>query len=344
MSNIFFGADPEFFFKNKDGVVGAEKIIPEGGIEYPLASDKVPQQEGAMFGEDHKIIIDGVQAEMNIRATHCRQYLANEIALCMHQLKKILPKGHTIDLSPLVEVSEQEFDSISNTHKGFGCNPSYNQYTGGQSQITVDPFIVRERPAGGHIHLGGYRGDMEQIEVLQDVDIMVPVLDIVLGNTAVLVDTNPLNARRRENYGRAGEYRLKPYGIEYRTVSNFWLRSYPLMGMVLGLAHQAYDIAQDPLLAGELMGLVDPEDIRNAINNNDFELATKNFDKVVDFIVDVTDNTDNPLNSKLLPKFRKFVEQGMMHYFDHDVIGHWTSLGECHTEVGFEKFLSTVVK
>ena len=39
-------------------------------------------------------------------------------------------------------------------------------------------------------------------------------------------------AKRRELYGKAGAYRVKPYGVEYRVLSNFWLKSPALMQWV----------------------------------------------------------------------------------------------------------------
>ena len=48
--------------------------------------------------------------------------------------------------------------------------------------------------------------------------------DIFVGLPAVLLDQQGTE-RKQRLYGKAGACRLKPYGIEYRTLSNFWYQS-----------------------------------------------------------------------------------------------------------------------
>jgi hypothetical protein len=74
---------------------------------------------------------------------------------------------------------------------------------------------------------------------------------MVLGVPATLIDTD---TARREFYGKAGSFRPKdtinfdadigpdPYdGVEYRTLSNFWLKSEELMGWVWNGVERVYN-------------------------------------------------------------------------------------------------------
>jgi hypothetical protein len=53
---------------------------------------------------------------------------------------------------------------------------------------------------------------------------------------------NDPDTRRRQLYGKAGAIRFKPYGIEYRTLSNFWLADPKLIEKVWDMT--AFAIAQ----------------------------------------------------------------------------------------------------
>ena len=83
---------------------------------------------------------------------------------------------------------------------------------------------------------------MVQKALHEDPLLAVKILDIVVGNTCVIMDRAPSQVERRKVYGRAGEYRLPAHGIEYRTLSNFWLRSYQLTHLVFSLARFAINI------------------------------------------------------------------------------------------------------
>lgn len=49
---------------------------------------------------------------------------------------------------------------------------------------------------------------------------VVKAMDLFLGVPSVLMDEGE---ERKQLYGKAGAHRPKPYGVEYRTLSNFWI-------------------------------------------------------------------------------------------------------------------------
>lgn len=67
----------------------------------------------------------------------------------------------------------------------------------------------------GHIHIGYNDPNIDtNMRIIQ-------VLDLFLGVPSVILDKDTL---RRELYGKAGEFRHKYYGVEYRVLSNFWIQ------------------------------------------------------------------------------------------------------------------------
>ena len=89
----------------------------------------------------------------------------------------------------------------------------------------------------------------------------------MIGLPAVLIDTDK---QRRKLYGKAGSMRHKDYGVEYRTVSNFWLSSQELTPW-------GYDrtlwATQNLHLLPEFIEIADGNTIRKVINNSKTEDA-----------------------------------------------------------------------
>ena len=77
------------------------------------------------------------------------------------------------------------------------------------------------RTAAGHIHIGwGEDFDPQDDEHFSRCCRLVQQLDAGIGLASVLLDND---TERRQLYGAAGAFRPKPYGVEYRVLSNFWV-------------------------------------------------------------------------------------------------------------------------
>lgn len=319
---VYFGADPEFFFKKEGRVVGAEKVLPKKA-------------------KGQTIVIDGVQAEFNPGASTCRQSFCSNLQECFAELHStITEKNVEVDFSAAIKVDKKELSSLAPENQQFGCSPSENVH--GTASISVkDASTYYQRSAGGHIHLGEHDSNT----VLRNPEMLVPILDILLGNTCVLIDRDPGNVERRKHYGRAGEYRTPAHGIEYRTLSNFWLRSYPLTSFVLALARFSVSVASDGETRQQLLSMVNMEDIRKAINTNDAALARKNFDGIKELVSSIVRDSDAdyhfPLQGRKMLAFENLVTYGIEHYFPQDPMTHWLNRGNLNQ--GWERFAETII-
>ena len=218
LNYVTLGCDPEFFFSKNGAIVGSEKVLDKNGF--------------VVNGNyNNKFVIDGVQAELNPAPNTCRALLGNEIRNCFKQLSEKIgvDKDLKIDFSPVVNITNDELQSLSESSRVFGCSPSLNTHQSIKGGIKVNPSKYLKRSAGGHLHFGC--GDYKSIhskliaEALKAPKEVISLMDYILGNTCVLLDTNTENRERRKNYGKAGEYRVTKFGLEFRTLSNFWLRS-----------------------------------------------------------------------------------------------------------------------
>jgi hypothetical protein len=198
------GSDMEVFAKRKDtgehvaicGLIGGTK-------EDPLQLEGMA--EGFMIQEDN------VALEFNIPPAMYREYFVEYMRIARNRITDILDKFN-FEMSVEASVS---FDTKELTHPNalvFGCEPDYNAWSKTENikPRCNDPTL---RTAGGHIHVG------TSCDMLEGVKNM----DLYLGVPSVLIDDKPSSIARRALYGKAGAMRPKPYGFEYRVLSNFWM-------------------------------------------------------------------------------------------------------------------------
>lgn len=348
---ICMGCDPELFFERGGQIIGAEKVLPGETMATTLANG---------WGNSKGVVLDGVQVELNPTPSHCRANLGNSLQASFRTLRAHLASMPEIKASfrSVVEVDKVELDSLSDKAKRLGCAPSLNHYDKNAS-ISVDPATYRKRSAGGHIHVGLSTYNPNLMPHREE---LVPLMDVLVGLPSVLIDRDPNAAERRQVYGRAGEHRLPAHGVEYRTLSNYWLRSYPLMSFVMGMARMAVSVlgtkyltkgpniyAPDPSgkwdAPAELLSRVDLSMVRDAINGNDLKLAKKAYEPVRAFIKESAPPTmDLGLRADNLDAFDHFVEmveqKGIEYWFPQDPIEHWSNMPEGHARTGWEAFLA----
>ena len=191
------GQDVEVFLQNNAGkhisvigLIGANKWNP---MQIPDMPKGFTLQE------------DNVALEYGIPPASSAEELWNHTNSVM--LKSLeYAKGLTFSkLSCTVFDADQMQDPGAHV---FGCEPDTNAYTGDFNPAPCPPHPFM-RSAGGHIH----------VETKEDPFLVVRAMDLFLGVPSVLMDSGE---DRKQLYGKAGAMRIKPYGVEYRTLSNFW--------------------------------------------------------------------------------------------------------------------------
>lgn len=125
----------------------------------------------------------------------------------------------------------------------------------------------------GHIHVGY---DNPTIEVNNDIILM---MDAVLGLQSLFLCKD---TRRRELYGKAGCLRTKSFGVEYRTLSNFWIHDESLIEWAYESTLEAIDLINTGVSEDikQLFGTA----IQTAIDENNKELATEILQGIEDLV------------------------------------------------------------
>jgi hypothetical protein len=105
--------------------------------------------------------------------------------------------------------------------RNFGCEPDYDAYTGGKMRKSPGKKITDSmwRSAGGHIHLGGdFNCPPFVVALFADIGIGLKGV----AQNQLMSPSSYGRSTRVSHYGKAGIFREKPYGIEYRTPNNEW--------------------------------------------------------------------------------------------------------------------------
>ncbi len=208
--NILIGADPEVFVRNPNhgGFVSGHGMI-KGTKRKPFKVDKGAVQ------------VDGTALEFNIDPAATEDQFVQNVGSVLGQLRTMVT-GYDLCYEPVAEFDPEYFKKgIPASAKQLGCDPDFNAW----GLCPNDPPDGKRtfRTGAGHIHIGWTQGqDIDDPEFFMECAEVSRHLDYYIGIQSLLWDPDP---RRRELYGKAGCFRPKPYGVEYRTLSNRWLES-----------------------------------------------------------------------------------------------------------------------
>lgn len=251
INNPTIGADIELFLKNyvNDEIVSAEGII-KGTKFAPFQFDEHNQYFSTS--------LDNVMAEFTIPPARESLQFANNIKYAIGWINGFIPKElQTVTLAA-ARVNPKYLETEN--AKLFGCEPDYNAWLMGDMNPKPE-CDSNLRSAGGHIHIGYDKPDYDISMAL------IRAMDIFIGLPSVIQE--PDN-ERKQLYGKAGAFRHKPYGVEYRTVSNYYVESDSLMEWAFNNTLEAIDfVNNNSPLTGE-----HAKSIITAINTADKELAS----------------------------------------------------------------------
>lgn len=216
---ITIGADPELFVRKGPYKVSAHDLLPG------TKKDPVKVEGGA-------IQVDGTAAEFNIDPCDTREQFTSRISLVKQQIHERLlaiDPRYTLESVPVRLYSKARWLKIPENAKELGCDPDFNAYTG---EVNPRPEPPKEgmRSGGGHIHVGwGKDINIEDPSHLADCRLVVKAMDEILFRLSKFWDKD---TKRREIYGKPGAFRPKPYGVEYRVLSNAWTANPMLCDLV----------------------------------------------------------------------------------------------------------------
>jgi len=257
---VTIGADPELFIRDeRTGAVHPAIGMIGGTKQRPIRMEGLP--------EGYTVQEDNVMAEYNIPpATRPRDFsrAVGRGLDYVQELVRTRQPYYNIDFASERMFTYTQLDHMQARH--FGCSPDFDAYMNGRQCEAVSPLRLETpeggwRFAGGHVHIGYPETEVPPFVIAR-------FCDLVLGLRSVALDKQE---QRRALYGRAGRFRQTGYGIEYRTLSNFWIFDDHLrrdIGAIkVGL------MLRDPDRMQHLFHEIPWDDVQRAINEEDEALA-----------------------------------------------------------------------
>ena len=229
MPKFTFGTDPEFMLVDKKGNhISAIDVVPGNRNERHLHNG-------------HEFFYDNVLAECAIKPGKTKEEAIENIREALtHYAELVQPYK-------LKAQAAWNYKPEQLTHEHAieaGCSAEHCAY-----QIAVmEPLAAEEflmggtlRTGGGHIHLG----TTCFASITLGSSWLTKVLDMFVGVPSIFIDKDPTSKERKVLYGQPGRYRPKDYGLEYRTVGNFWLTSPKLVEIIYELCDCAIQFIED---------------------------------------------------------------------------------------------------
>jgi hypothetical protein len=240
------GCDPELFLKD----VATGNFISSIGLIGGSKDFPMPIGEGCAVQEDN------VAVEFNIPPASTAQAFVDSINF---NLKYLRERAQSLGLELCIQPSAVFSDDqlMTPAAQEFGCEPDFNAWKDGEQNPRPKADNKALRSAGGHIHIAVPEG-VNRIEV-------VKAMDLFVGCQMLEFDTD---TDRRKLYGKAGAFRMKPYGVEYRTASNAWITSDERIRWAWDQTERAVDFVK----AGNRLTSEQGERIQKCLNESNMEL------------------------------------------------------------------------
>lgn len=285
-----WGTDPELMLVNESGYVSAIGVVPSS-------------PDNRLNIKGHDFYYDNVLAEFAVKPATNKEQAIEHLRECLEIYNELVNPHKLVAQAyqtypdniwvHLHEITGEPIAAVA------GCAVDMCAYTV-RSMKPPKEIIenTTDRSAGGHVHLGDER-------LLRDYGLWyapsILLMDLFLGIPSLFLDKDPTSSKRRSIYGQAGRFRICDYGLEYRTLGNFWLTSPRLTGLIYDLCNFVCDIATDDKWVNKFCTVdkskyvsstpqkayiynFDVQTMKEAINSSDTKKAKELFEFALDLM------------------------------------------------------------
>lgn len=260
MTVFTIGCDPEFFLRNKE----------TGRLISAVPYVKGTKWEPKLLPCGGNIQRDNVAVEVATKPVANLENFVKAIESVLKEAIRSLPPETEIVAIPSARFDPGELETPE--AREFGCDPDYDAWS---KTINERPNAkdVTFRSCGAHIHVGTTGEDENTFLLDFEGKIKtIQAMDCVHGIISTVLDYGRDAVERRELYGKAGAHRPTSYGVEYRVLSNFWLKSPMTVMLMWSLTNDVLDIVRENKLEVLIQALGE-QNVQRVINEGDADVA-----------------------------------------------------------------------
>ena len=265
--DLSIGSDPELMlWDNERGII----------CSALTALDFRTKHNPIDLGDGMKMYADNVLVEVSfppVNANGDSSPFRNRISDAIGRMEEKLGKRYRVKAQASHVFDSRELDHPTAWESG--CNPNHDAYT---ETMNLPADFTQSGPlrtGSFHIHLGNnaWVDDGDGPMLTNETRIAaIKLFDIYAGCSSVIFDKDPTGPARRALYGKAGEYRPTPYGVEARCLGNWALSAIETVGLVYDLATFAVRRLETPDWK-DILAEINPRVVQEAINTNNPDLA-----------------------------------------------------------------------
>jgi hypothetical protein len=275
MANFTVGIEREMPVYVNNIAVPAQLLIPQYTKENPFVVN------GGTMHHDCSLLeftTPPCDTGENLRISYIRQreYVRDQLLKTEDVRRRardvVGETARSISLSEDTAVMFSQVDFMNQPeNRELGCSPSRNAY--GSRPIRPEGYADTKRFGGTHLNIS--TPDTTSAEDRS----LVMAVDVAFAMPHMFTCSNPDDEQlRRELYGRAGEYRRKDFGIEFRVLSSNFLYAYSI--------HRVYDALEYLVECDEAYSYQHPEgvDVEGIINTMNRPAAMQVLNNAPEFI------------------------------------------------------------
>lgn len=229
---LTIGTDAEFFLKQKGGFVSATRFL------------KGTKEEPEILKSGGNVHYDNVAFEFATSPAENEGSFVASVKKTLSEATSRLPKGVNLCQAAATNFPKEELEDEET--RRFGCDPDYDAWKLNINTVPPNAPNLPFRSCGAHVHVGFVKGSGNDflLDPYGKIDV-VKTMDVIIGIPFTALDNSSGCVKRRQLYGKAGCHRPTSYGVEYRSLSNFWVYSIDTVKLVYRLSEDTLRLVRE---------------------------------------------------------------------------------------------------